>query len=194
MKRCRYNRPDFIAAYYDGVLPEEERTSFEAHLFTCAECMDALLSLEKDSFLMRSMREYYEAAPAYRPAKSVALFELVKNGIRLVRNLAEPPVFEHMLPVPARGRTDASSGWYRISRGDITVSLREGEGERFDLEVSGIRGKSALLYRFGKLVEAHALSKRDTVVFYRLAKGSYRLAAAQGGKPCDEYLLEFTVR
>jgi hypothetical protein len=190
MNRCRYNRPDIIAAYYDGVLPEEEITAFEAHLYTCAECMDALVSLEKDSFLMQRMRAHYMSAP---PAEGRAFFKMVKNGIRLVRNLAETPGFEQMLPVPARGGRESTSRGYTLVRGKITVSVRGGEGDRFDLEISGIRGKRTSLYCSGMLIEAHALSKRDTVCFYRLPKGAYRLAV-ECEDPAGEYLFDFTVR
>ncbi len=189
MNGCRYNRPEIIAAYYDGVLPEEERTAFETHLYTCAECMDALFSLEHDTFLMQRMDSYYAAGPM----GGRAFFKMVKNGIRLVRNLAGTPGFEQVLPVPARGGREPVSGCYRLSRGEITVSIRGGEEDRFDIEISGIRGARTSLYCSGRLVEAHALSKRDTVCFYRLPKGAYRLAAAGEGQ-AGEYMLEFIVR
>jgi len=189
MNGCRYNTPEIIAAYYDGVLPEEEKTAFEAHLYTCAECMDALFSLGYDSFLMRRMNAYYAAGPM----EGRAFFMMVKNSIRLVRNLAGTPGFEHVLPVPARGGREPVSGCYRLSRGEITVYIRGGEESRFDIEVSGVRGARTSLYCSGRLIEAHALSKRDTVCFYRLPKGSYRLAAA-GEDLAGEYQFEFIVR
>ena len=189
MNGCRYNRPDVIAAYYDGVLPDEERIAFETHLYTCFECMDALLSLEHDSFLMRRMNALGVDGPVQRRA----FFKLVKNGIRLVRNLAGAPGFEHVLPVPARGGRDTTSGCYRLSRGAFTVLVKGGEKDRFDLEVSGIRGSRASLYCSGRLVEARSLSKHDTVCFYRLETGAY-LLAAEGGDLATEHRLEFTVR
>ncbi len=42
--------PYLIAMYYDGVLPEEH--AFTTHLLTCKQCIEKLLHLERDLFLI----------------------------------------------------------------------------------------------------------------------------------------------
>jgi hypothetical protein len=182
MAKCRYSRPEFIASYYDDALSEKDRSDFEAHLYTCKDCMEALLSLEHDRFFMDSMDRLRIA----RPASRRAFFEIVAEGIRLVKNLDGPAFFEQVLPVPARGKK--RSARYRVNKEGVAVDVRGGGEGRFDVEVSGIRGKSTSLYLGGRLVEARAHPKEDAVIFYSLERGSYTLSVE------GEEFLEFSVQ
>jgi len=182
MKKCRFCRPDIVASYYDGALSAKDRNEFEAHLFTCKECMDALLSLEHDLFFMDSM----DRVRVSRPSSRRAFFTIIAEGIRLVKNLDGPELFEQVLPAPARG--EKTNGRYRVEKGGVTVDVRGGEKDRFDIEVSGIRGKNTSLHLMGRIVDARAHSKADTVSFYSLERGSYTLSV-EGND-----FLEFTVR
>ena len=53
MDKCQYDDPSLIAMYYDGVLPEEQ--AFSEHLLTCTQCIEKLLNLERDLFLVENM-------------------------------------------------------------------------------------------------------------------------------------------
>ena len=53
MDKCQYRNPSFIAMYYDGVLPESH--AFTDHLLTCKQCIEKLLNLERDLFLIENM-------------------------------------------------------------------------------------------------------------------------------------------
>ena len=126
MKKCRFNRPDIIASYYDGTLPEKEKMEFEAHFYTCRDCMDALLSLEKDLFFMERMGRLQTSRPIARRA----FFEIVKNSLRLVKNLDCPPLFEPVVPVPVRGE---EVGKYRVEKKGVTVDIKASDGGSFDI-------------------------------------------------------------
>ena len=53
MNKCHYDDPYLIAMYYDGVLSEEH--GFNDHLLTCRYCLEKLLHLERDLFLMENI-------------------------------------------------------------------------------------------------------------------------------------------
>jgi hypothetical protein len=189
MKKCRYNRPDVIASYYDGTLQQEERKSFEDHLYTCSECLESLLSLEKDLFLMENTGRVFAARPAaLLVAQLVALgayFKTAEGGLTLLKNLQGPAVFVPVLQPAARGKKQG--GEYRFEKGSVAVSVKGSKEGRFDAEVSGIRGRNISLYLSDRLIEARAHSGQDPVVFYSLGRGSYRLFVE------GEVLLEFMV-
>jgi len=51
---CAYqNRPDYIADYVRGVLPEDEQEIFEAHYLGCDECLANVRLMEKATLTMR---------------------------------------------------------------------------------------------------------------------------------------------
>ena len=56
MKKCRFHDPHYISQYYEGTLDEETEKAFAEHILKCSECMNALLDLEKDLFLMKELK------------------------------------------------------------------------------------------------------------------------------------------
>jgi len=181
MKKCRFSEPDIIASYYDDTLVEKDRTEFEAHLYTCGNCMDALLALEQDLFFMGSMGRMRISASSVRRA----FFKITAGGIRLLKNLEGPTFF---MPVPAVSVRGKKGGRYRLEKGGLAVEVRKAEKRGFDIEVSGVRGKKTCLYFAERLVEARVHPKADTVFFYNLEKGFYRLCVE------GENILEFSVK
>lgn len=180
MKKCRFSEPDIIASYYDDTLAEKDRTEFEAHLYTCRNCMDALLSLEQDLFFMGSMGRMRISASSVRRA----FFKITAGGIRLLKNLEGPAFF---MPVPAVSVRGKKGERYRLEKGGLAVEVKGAEKRGFDIEVSGIRGKKTCLYLTERLVEARAHPKKNTVFFYNLEKGFYKLCVE------GEDILEFSV-
>jgi hypothetical protein len=181
MKKCPFNDPDFITSYYDECLPEEEKEKFEEHLFTCKLCMDALYNLENDLFLMNSIK--YKRPDGYKFQK--ALFRLMSDGIELIKNVEGPFVFEPLVSVQVRGKTESKG--YRLQKGGTTIEVGSRSSGFFDVGVSGIEGRQIYLYRKDKLVEARSHVEGKHVTLHHLNKGSYRLSID------DKDLVEFIV-
>lgn len=184
MKSCRYNNPDYIAMYYDGVLPEDLEREFSDHLLRCGECMEALLRLEEDLFKMQSMG--FSPLPERfagmrerqreRLVSGTAIFELVRGRIRLLRGGAKGPSFQPVYLTPVRGEGEKISSVYRLTNEGMTLEI-DGDGEdTFRLELQGIAGKSIVLSKGNRVVESRSRIRDDKIFLSKLEKGKYTLS------------------
>ncbi len=178
MKKCRFHNPNFISLYYDGLLKEDEKKAFSEHLLTCKQCMYSLLNLEKDLFLMRSLK--------YKKLPKRAVFMLFSEGVKLIKNIAGPVKFKPLVPVPVRGKEE--SNVYRIEKSNISVDIGSDRENLFNLEISGVMDKSISLYCNGRLIEARAHVKEERVVIYSLERGLYRLVVEE--EDFGEFIVE----
>ncbi len=169
MKNCPFHESNIIAGYFDGTLDARTEEAFSEHLLGCSRCMDALLHLEKDIFLMESMK----LQPLPKKLRSgFALFHMVRGQLNLVRNIAGENRFMALPLAQVRGRQKSVHAFEKSG-----VGLRiEGEGDHtFRIELDGVEGKSILVRRNGRIVERHSAERKRRVVFRYLERGSFSL-------------------
>lgn len=169
MKKCQFSDPQFISMYHDGAMDKETEKAFSEHLLTCQKCAGALMNLERDLFFMNTMK--FKEVPADLKLRG-AVFKLIADGIRLIKNLTGQNVF---IPVQARAVRGAEKYLYRFNAEDIKVDIRSEGGDIFTAEISGISGKSISIYRDKRLIEARAHITESKVVIQNLERGSYSL-------------------
>jgi len=184
MKSCRYNNPDYISMYYDGVLPEDLEREFSDHLLSCRECMEALLRLEGDLFKMQSM-EFSPLPERFagmreqkrdRVVSGPAIFRLIQGKIRLLRGGAPKPTFQPVYLTPVRREGEKVTSVYRLTKEGITLEL-DGDGEdTFRLELSGMAGKSVVLSRGNRVVESRSRIRDEKITIGKLERGRYTLS------------------
>ncbi len=175
MKKCRFNDPYFISLYHDGALDKETEKMFSEHLITCQKCTGALMNLERDLFFMNTMK--FSEVPAYLEKRG-AVFKLIADGIRLIKNLTGQNVF---VPVQALAVRGDEKYLYRFKTEDIKVDIRSEGGDIFTADISGISGMSISLYREERLVEARAHITESKLVIQNLERGSYSLLVDDNG-------------
>jgi len=169
VKKCRFHNPDYLSLYYDGALDEAEEMEFSRHLLTCRECMDALLQLERDLFLMStsSLKRVPRAS-----GHSNVVFRFLKEGIELKENIRGEGGF-----VPQRlahaGEEEVS---YVMERDELSVEIRNEGNALFGIEVKGVSGKKVRLFRGGRLLEARSHIGTSSAVFHNLIRGTYSIA------------------
>jgi hypothetical protein len=185
MKKCRFNDPDYISLYYDGALDSEAEKRFSEHVLTCKECSGALVALEKDLFLMNSMK-LMDVPERLRHRRAV--FKLLKDGIQLIKNLTGPDLF---IPLELKDtlsqKGDKEKTIYRLKTDVMNVDIFGDKDGKFCAEITGAEGKSFYLYLDGKKIEAHGHVNEPSVLIDRLEKGKYSLVAG------ERLILEFDV-
>jgi len=170
MDSCSFNHPHIIAGYYEGTLPENEKKAFSEHLLTCSECMESLLNLEREVFLMHNIP--FAGLPEGLGGKK-AIFCLMKEGLKILKNLGGKQVFVPVSFVPARGNKRYNA--YSLKSGDILINIIGREEQRFDLEIGEVKGKNLILYRENRVVEAHHFCSEEKIRISRLKPGDYTL-------------------
>ncbi len=185
MKKCRFNDPDYISLYYDRALENEAEKRFSEHILACKECAGALLALEKDLFLMNSMK--LMDVPE-RLMHRRAVFKLLKDGIRIIKNLTGPDLF---VPLELKGTLghigDEEKIIYRLKTDVMNVDIFGDKGGKFCAEITRAEGKSFFFYLDGKKIEAHGHVTEPSVLIDGLEKGKYSLVAG------ERVILEFDV-
>ncbi len=169
MKKCPFHESNIIAGYFDGTLDAQTEEAFSEHLLGCSQCMDALLNLEKDMFLMKSMK----LGPIPKKLRSgFALFHMVRGQLNLVQNLIGENRFRAIPLAVVRGRERSV---HAFEKEGIGLQI-EGEGNHtFRLELDGVEGKSILVRRNGRVVERHSAERKQKVAFRYLERGSFSL-------------------
>ncbi len=170
MKKCRFHDPHYISQYYEGTLDEETEKAFAEHILKCTECMNALMDLEKDLFLMKEVK--HNRLPE-KYVSGITIFQLVSNGIELVKGYGQVNGFQQFVPLPARGGENRLA--YRLERVDVSVDIKSEGKDHFNLEFNGVSGKRIHLYRNKRLIEARSNIKDRGVIMYNLEKGNYSL-------------------
>jgi Fe-S oxidoreductase len=185
MKKCRFNDPDYLSLYYDGALDGEAEKKFSEHIMTCKECSAALLALERDLFLMKSMKlEDVPEGLKYRRA----VFRLAEEGLRIIKNLAGPVTFVPLeLKATLDSREEGEKKRYRLKTDSVVVDVFAGGGSMFSAEITGTAGKSLSLYLDGKKIEAHGHVAEPGVLIDGLGRGRYSLMVD------ERLILEFDV-
>lgn len=169
MKNCRFYDTDTIAGYFDGTLDAETEAAFSEHLPGCSRCMEALLDLETDLFLMQSMK-LGTVPKRYR--SGFALFHMVRGRLDIVRNLTGEHRFCE-LPLPAvRGKGHKA---HSFERDGIHVRVEGEDFHTFRVELNGVAGKNIEIRRNGKTVERHSSEQNQRAVFRSLERGSIDL-------------------
>jgi hypothetical protein len=185
MKKCRFNDPDYISLYYDGALDSEAEKKFSRHILTCKECSGALLALEKDLFLMNSIKL---ADVPERLRHKRAVFKIIKEGIRIIKNLTGPETFVPLeLKATLDHRGEGEKKIYRLKTDSIIVDIYGEKDSKFCAEITGTEGKSISLYLSGKKIEAHGHVAEPGVLIDGLERGSYSLMVD------EQLILEFDV-
>jgi len=181
MKKCKYNNPDIISSYYEGILGKDLEKKFSNHLLACEQCTRALLNLEKDVFLMNTM-EFKNIIKKAGAENTV--FQLVSKDIKLIKSLNG--LFFTPVLLPTRGTEKGHI--YRMEKNDIKVSIGTGEVNLFYIEISGVYGKSVSLFCNNRLVEAKANMDSEKEVIPNLMRGRYAIII--NGKK----VIDFTVK
>jgi hypothetical protein len=179
MKKCRFNDPSDVAAYFDGAMERGVEEEFGRHLLACRECAGALLNLERDLFLMTTVEFARHPRKLFRTR---ARFRLGRGGLDL-RNPAEGTAAGGFVPFalsPVRGGEGAQRG-YRLLKAGVTVDLKGERGDTVSLDVRGAAGRSVLLYRGGRLVEARSRVEEEQFTIDKLERGSYLLFIKECG-------------
>ena len=185
MKKCRFNDPDYISLYYDGALESEAEKRFSEHILTCKVCAGALMALEKDLFLMNSMK-LMDVPERLRHRRAV--FKLLTEGIRIIKNLNGPDLFFPLELKDTLGQKgDEEKTIYRLKTDTMNVDIFGDKGGKFCAEITGAVGKSFSFYLDGKKIEAHGHVTEPSVLIDGLEKGKYSLVAG------ERLILEFDV-
>jgi hypothetical protein len=169
MKNCQFYDANIIAGYFDGTLDDETEAAFSEHLLGCSRCLEALLDLEKDMFLMESMK----MGPVPKRHRSgFALFHMVRGRLDIVQNLVGEHRFRELPLTAVRGREHRA---HAFERDGISVQV-EGEGDHtFRIELDGVAGKNIEVRRNGKIVERHSAEQKQRAIFRYLERGSFAL-------------------
>ena len=185
MKKCRFNDPDYLSLYYDGVLDSEAEKRLSEHILTCKVCAGTLLSLEKDLFLMNSMK-LMDVPEGLRHKRAV--FKLLKDGIRIIKNLSGPDLFIPLELKHTLGQNmNEEKPIYRQKTDVMNVDIFGDKGGKFCTEITGVEGKSFSFYLEGKKIEAHGHVTQPSVLIDGLEKGKYSLMVGK------RLILEFDV-
>lgn len=182
MKKCQFHEPHYISQYYDGTLDDKTEKAFSEHLLKCTQCMKALLDLDKDLFIMNNVK--HNKLP-HKYASGKITFQLMPNGIELIKGLGQVNGFQQFVPLPARGGGKGSA--YRLEWGDVSVDIMSEGKDRFNIEFNGVSGKKIHLFRNNRLIEARSNIKDRGVIVYNLEKGNYSLVIN------DQDSIKFTV-
>jgi hypothetical protein len=148
----------------------ETEKAFTEHLLKCSECMNTLLSLDKDLFIMDKVK--HNKIPR-RYAVGQTTFQLVSNGIELIKGFGQENGFQQFAPLPARGGVKGSA--YRLKQGDVSVDIMSEGRDRFNITFNGVFGKKVRLFRNNRLIEARSNIRDRGVTVYNLEKGNYSL-------------------
>ena len=179
MKKCRFNDPSAVAAYFDGAMERDVEEEFGRHLLACRECAGALLNLERDLFLMTTVEFARHPRKLFR---SQARFRLARGGL----DLWEPAEgigaggFVPFALSPVRGG-EGGKGGYRLLKAGVTVDLKGERGDTVSLDVRGAAGRSVFLYRGGRLVEARSRVEEEQFTIDKLERGNYLLFIKECG-------------
>jgi len=180
LKRCKYNDPYIISSYYEGLLEDNLKEEFNNHLLACEECMNSLLNLEKDLFLMNTVK-YKNIARGSE--FSGVVFKFLEKGIRLVKDI--DGLFSRPTLIPVRGKKD--KGLYKMKKDGIEVNIGSVEKNLFYIELSGVYKKNFSLFCNKKLIEARANLDREKEIIQNLEKGKYTININ------DKKLIDFDV-
>jgi hypothetical protein len=207
MKSCPFeSNPEYIVMYHDGVMPPRLERRFAEHLTTCQSCMETLLNLQNDLFVMGNMGlEPVPGELARRTgvladqgkvsagrigltgASSIrgAIFKVIHGTLDMIGGRFGTGSFER-IPAPAvRGKEQASYGATVLG---VRVRLFYEESDRFSVELKGVRSRSVELQREGRPCERHIDLKRDNLVIEGLPRGEYTLSID------DTHVMIFTVQ
>lgn len=182
MRECQFHDPYYISSYYDGHLSEDDSRTFTDHLLTCKDCMDSLLNLERDLFLLKNVN--LKEVPIKTKTER-AVFRLLSEGIKLLKNLDGELAFHPVALLPVRGTK--VSDVYKINKQGIEVEIRGEDENLFSMELSGVKGKKVSINRDNRLVESHSRIGEEKLTIYNLERGNYSLVVE------DEDLLMFSV-
>jgi len=184
VEKCRFHNPEFLSLYHDGALEESEQREFSRHLLTCRECMEALLQLDRDLFLMETAsmekvpkesldsQESLESDRSLKTAGSRVLFRLVGEGIELIRNLEGEGAFYPRRFAHAGGEELS----FEVKRGALELEIRNEGQESFSLEIKGLAGERVDLYCEGRLIESRSSIRRKSTAFLGLERGNYSVS------------------
>jgi hypothetical protein len=187
--KCRFHNPEYLSLYHDGVLGDREEEEFSRHLLTCTECMEALMQLRRDLFLMETLPADFSEATVQQKTQTVpgqaelrpaglfgiqALFRLAQGGLELLKNMSGEACFvsrrlEH---------AGEDESCFVLSREGFEVEVRSEGPELFCIEVAGLQGEKLALYREDRLLEARSNIRGGSAVFHGLARGIYSLAVS----------------
>jgi hypothetical protein len=207
MKSCPFeSNPEYIVMYHEGVMPSRLERRFADHLTTCQSCMETLLNLQNDLFLMDNMGgEPIPGELARRTGvladqgkisaarvgltgaseKLGALFKVIHEKLDMVGGKFGTGSFER-IPAPAvRGKEQTS---YEATVLGVRVRLFYEESDRFSVELKGVHRRSVELQREGRPCESHIDLKRDSFMIEGLPRGEYTLSID------DTHVMTFTVQ
>jgi len=172
MTHCNYGTPEKLARYFENKMGNEERRRFERHLVECKNCLESLLLLEKDLFLMHGTP--FKRLPQHLKMKN-AIFNLSRNGLKLVRNILDLNNFTPISYAPARGQDLREAKGYILIKNKFSLEIIAKEKRDFMLEISGKLLEEVRVYRGNRLIDAIALSKPQVVTIENLAPGDYSI-------------------
>jgi len=168
MKNCPFYESNMIAGYFEGALDARTEEAFSEHLLSCSQCMETLLNLEKDMFLMESMK----LRPLPKKLRSgFALFHMVHGKLNLVQNLTGENRFIVLPLAVVRG---SEKSVYALEKSGVDLRIEGEGGHTFRIELDGVEGKSIVIRRNGRIIERHS-AERKNVSFRYLERGSFIL-------------------
>jgi hypothetical protein len=204
MKSCPFDEnPEYVIMYRDGAMPPSMEKAFAAHLTHCRTCMETLLNLNNDLFIMQNAEMHplppelagdpleKEAPDECRPQRGEAAFRLVDGVLTLLHGHTEAREFRPKRLAPVLGEGEFVEQEPRVlfetlCEG-VTVSLYADGRDSFCLQLQGIRGRAMSLDREGRLLERHSNVQSDRLSVQGLEKGRYGLRID------DEYGIHFSI-
>ena len=170
MKKCKFHDPYYLSGYYDGILDEETEKAFADHLLTCEQCSSALLNLEKDLFIMNTVK-HKKIPERYMFGNTV--FRLLAEGITMIRSIPKKDDFFRFEMLPVKGEDKGAV--YRMEKGDMRVDVKSEGNDRFTLELEGVTGKKIQLFCNERLIEARSHVREKGILMFDLERGNYSL-------------------